>query len=113
MEWTVILSPEVLAWQCSLRGLDAAIFNHALDLLKAFGNTLKMPWSRALGDGLFELRFSLSRNTVDQRITYIFEPGRRVVTLTGFTKTRRNEAREVRRARVAQADYINNKGENQ
>lgn len=61
--------------------------------------------SRPLGDGLHELRFSIKDGRVDQRITYIFDVERHVITLTTFPKTRNNERRQVRRARDAQADY--------
>ena len=68
-------------------------------MLQEFGNGMRMPHSRPLGDGLFELRFAIQRGTVDQRITYIFEPKQRIITLTTFRKTTDNEAREVARAR--------------
>lgn len=58
-----------------------------------------MPASRPLGDGLFELRFDVSR--VAQRITYYFADNRRIVLLTVFRKQRQNERTEVQRARWA------------
>jgi len=67
------------------------------------GNQLRMPHSRALGNGLFELRFAIQQNTVEQRITYIFDVGRRIVTLTTFRKTRDNETNQIARARDKQA----------
>ena len=60
---------------------------------------LRMPASRSLGDGLFELRFDFGR--VARRITYYFAPARRIVLLTVFRKQRQNERAEVRRARQA------------
>ncbi|MDR1431557.1 MAG: type II toxin-antitoxin system RelE/ParE family toxin [Propionibacteriaceae bacterium] len=69
--------------------------------MAAAGSSLRMPHSKPLGSGLFELRFTLSSGKVDQRVTYTFEPERRVITLTAFRKTRNNEAREVKRARTA------------
>lgn len=62
---------------------------------------LRMPHSRSLGDGLYELRFS--GQNVNRRITYVFEPDRQAVTLTTFRKQRQNERGEVLRARRAQA----------
>jgi phage-related protein len=64
-------------------------------------NLLRMPQSRALGNGLFELRFTCE--DVARRITYTFEPDRKVFTLTTFRKQRQNEQREIDRARTAQA----------
>ena len=40
-----------------------------------------------------------------QRITYIFDPDQRVITLTTFRKTRSNEQGEIARARRAKDDY--------
>lgn len=63
-----------------------------------------MPISRALGAGLFELRFNLDRSA--WRITYFFAAKRRIVLLTVFRKQRRNERLEVRRARRAMSRCI-------
>ena len=41
-----------------------------IDRLVALGSTARMPLSRSLGDGLFELRFTLGRTA--RRITYRF-----------------------------------------
>ena len=70
-------------------------------MLAAKGYRLRMPHSRSLGDGLFELRFAIMRATVEQRITYTFETGRMVITLTTFRKMKQNESKEVARARNA------------
>ena len=51
-----------------------------LDKLRALGNQLRMPHSKSLGDGLFELRFSIRQATIAQRITYSFEPQQRIIT---------------------------------
>ncbi len=58
-----------------------------------------MPLSRSLGDGLFELRFSLGSTA--RRITYRFRSDGRIVLLTTFRKQRNNEWAEVARARKA------------
>ena len=60
-----------------------------------------MPASRALGDGLFELRFDIVR--VSWRITYFFAGSQQIVLLTVFRKQRQNERQEVQRARQAMA----------
>jgi hypothetical protein len=62
-----------------------------------------MPLAKPLGDGLYELRFQCE--DVARRITYVFDPGRRVITLTTFRKQRRNERAEILRARRAQAAH--------
>ncbi|MCL2468221.1 MAG: type II toxin-antitoxin system RelE/ParE family toxin [Micrococcales bacterium] len=61
-----------------------------------------MPLSRSLGEGPFELRFTLGPTT--RRITYRFTKDGRIVLLTTFRKQRDNEHAEVARAwRAAQA----------
>lgn len=60
-----------------------------------------MPQSRALGDGLHELRFSCEG--VARRITYAFGSGREVTALTTFRKQRGRERHEVDRAQLTLA----------
>ncbi|MCL2490537.1 MAG: type II toxin-antitoxin system RelE/ParE family toxin [Propionibacteriaceae bacterium] len=97
--WTVIISNEVAQWYRQQTPADQRIVDRMIEMLAAEGNRLRMPHSRSLGDGLFELRFAIMRATVEQRITYTFDVGRMVITLTTFRKTRQNEEREVARAR--------------
>jgi phage-related protein len=73
-----------------------------IDRLAAFGSSLRMPLSRSLGDGLFELRFTLGPTA--RRITYRFTKNGRVVLLTTFRKQRNNERSEIARARRAALD---------
>jgi len=97
--WWVELEPEVEQWMLELSLVDfAAVLAH-VERLAERGNTLRMPASRALGGGLFELRFD--RGRVAWRITYWFAPQRRIVLLTVFRKQRNNERTEVERARLA------------
>lgn len=63
-----------------------------------------MPHSKALGSGLYELRFDANR--VSYRITYVFEPVAKVITLTTFRKQRQNERQEIERARRVQKRYM-------
>ncbi len=55
--------------------IRARIFK-SIDLLTIFGNRLGMPHSKALGDGLFELRIHGEQNI---RIVYCFHRQRAVV----------------------------------
>ncbi|MGV9306996.1 type II toxin-antitoxin system RelE/ParE family toxin [Nonomuraea sp. NPDC003727] len=57
------------------------------------------PYAKQLDGKLRELRFHLDEFAV--RITYWIAPGRRIVLLTVFHKTRVRERREVERARRA------------
>lgn len=86
IDWSVELEPEVEAWLNGLGPAAFAVVSVRLDRLAARGSTLRMPHSRALGEGLFELRFELDRAA--WRITYWFAPDDRVVLLTVFRKQR-------------------------
>ena len=70
------------------------------DYLAENVETIRMPRSRPLEGKVHELRFGLDRNNV--RITYWLAPGRRVVILTVFHKTRDHEATQIERALKAQ-----------
>lgn len=102
MSWgTVELEPEVRDW---LEQLPTAQFAHAafyVDLLADQGPLLGEPYTRQLDGKLRELKFYLQRDAV--RITYWIAPGRRIVLLTVFRKTRMRQDREVQRARRALA----------
>ena len=102
--WSVEVEPEVEEW---IDELDAhrygATLSH-LERLEERGNLLRFPASRALGEGLFELRLDLDR--VAWRITYFYAADRRIVLLTVFRKQRQNERAEVQRARWAMTRCI-------
>jgi putative component of toxin-antitoxin plasmid stabilization module len=73
-----------------------------IDRLASLGSSARMPLSKSLGAGLFELRFTLGPTA--RRITYRFTKDGRIVLLTTFRKQRNNERREITRARdVAEA----------
>jgi phage-related protein len=93
---------EVTRW---LMGLDDNDWNRAavvIDRLATLGSAARMPLSKSLGDGLFELRFTLGRTA--RRITYRFTRDGRIVLLTTFRKQRQNERAELARARRVAAD---------
>ena len=64
----------------------------------------RMPRSRSLGVGRFELRIDLDQKA--QRITFFFPRGRRIVLLTTFRIQRQNERTQVDRARLTMARCI-------
>ncbi len=102
--WSVELELEVERWMSDLSAHDFASVLPHIERLAERGNQLRMPSSRALGDGLFELRLDVLR--VAWRITYFFATGRRMVLLTVFHKQRQNERAEVQRARRAMTRCI-------
>ena len=90
-EWTDTLAKD--EWDRTLLLVERLATN---------GFTARMPYSRALGDGLFELRFTLGSTA--RRITYRFTTDKRIILLTTFRKQRNNERNEITRARTAAAD---------
>ena len=95
----VELHEEIGAWMASLDDDDWGRTAVVIDRLAALGSSARMPLSRSLGDGLFELRFTLGPTA--RRITYRFTKNGRIVLLTTFTKQRSNERHEVARAHKA------------
>jgi len=93
---------EVRVWLHSLPADDYLRVMKLSDYLADHAETLGEPQSRHLGGKVRELRFSLHRN--EQRITYWLAPGRRIVFLTVFHKTRMRESAEVDRAHRAQQE---------
>ena len=104
MTGAIELEPEVERWLDELPPRQFGSVAFHLDRLAAEGSTLRMPVSRSLGEGLFELRFDLDRQAF--RVTYYFAAGRRIVLLTVFRKQRMNERHEINRAREAMTRCI-------
>lgn len=99
--WMVELSDEVQTWYRNLTRTDRAAVDRTVERLAEQGNQLRMPHSKSLGDGLYELRFTCEG--VARRITYVFEPDRHTFHLTTFRKQHQNERAQILRARRAQA----------
>jgi len=98
------LHEEVVEWMATLSDSDWERTVVIADRLALLGPTARMPLSRALGEGLFELRFSLSSTA--RRITYRFTSDGRIILLTTFRKQRSNERAEINRARGAAEECI-------
>ena len=75
-----------------------ADYTRIVELLIEHGPNLKLPYSRAFGDGLFELR-PRGRSGIG-RVFYCFLVGKRIVVLHAFIKkSRQTPAREIKLAR--------------
>ena len=55
-----------------------------LGILADYGNTLRAPYSKAMSDGVFELRISFGGDI--SRIFYFFFADRKIVLTNGFVK---------------------------
>ena len=106
MSWgSIELEGEVRDW---LEGLSGAEFGHVafyIDLLAERGVLLSEPYTKQLDGKLRELRFYLGRTSM--RLTYWIAPGRRIILLTVFVKTRGKETAQVARASTAMRRCIN------
>ncbi|MGH9189709.1 MAG: type II toxin-antitoxin system RelE/ParE family toxin [Acidimicrobiales bacterium] len=91
------LHEEVAAWLGSLDNIQWQRTAVVIDRLATLGSSARMPLSRSVGDGLFELRFTLGPTA--RRITYRFTKDGRIVLLSTFRKRRNNERHEITRAR--------------
>ncbi|GAB3177990.1 type II toxin-antitoxin system RelE/ParE family toxin [Streptomyces incanus] len=100
--YEIELEPEVRQWLESLPPADYLRVMKLADYLADHAETLGEPQTRHLGGKLRELRFSLRSS--EQRITYWLAPGRRIVMLTVFRKTRMREQAEVERAHQVQRE---------
>lgn len=93
------LHDEIVEWMDTLDDAEWERTVVVIDRLAALGSSARMPLSKSLGDGLFELRFTLGSTA--RRITYRFTKDGRIILLTTFRKQRNNERNEIIRARKA------------
>lgn len=98
----VELHDEVVGWLDTLTDSEWERVAVIIDRLAELGARARMPLSRSLTDGLFELRFTIG--STSRRITYRFTRRGRIILLTTFRKQRNNERHEVDRARRAAAE---------
>jgi len=96
----VEVEPEVRTWLARLSDRDFGRAGLHVGLIAEHAETLGEPCTRHLGGKVRELRFHLLAQQT--RATYWLAPGRRLILLTVFRKTRSAEATEVARALQAQ-----------
>lgn len=84
----------------------------SFELLKEFGNNMREPYSKYLGNGLFELRIRFSNDIA--RVFYFFYDGEKIVLTNGFIKKRnKTPPRELEKARKYMKDYLERKENNE
>lgn len=93
---------EVVEWFDELSQDDWERALVVVDRLALAASNARMPFSRSLGGGLFEIRFTI--DSTARRITYRFTKDGRIILLTTFRKQRNNERAEVSRARKIALD---------
>ena len=88
-----------------------AAYSHLVELLMDFGPDLRLPHSRALGGGLFELR-PRGKEGIG-RAMYAFLRGRRIVIVHSFLKKTRTAPKkelEIARQRIREINREINHG---
>ena len=91
--YAVEIEREVRSWLGGLPDRDLGRVDFIVGLLAEQAESLGEPYSRHLGGKVRELRFRILRQQT--RVTYWLAPGRRVVLLTVFVKSRQVESAEV------------------
>lgn len=91
-----------------LSSLDISMRAKAVGLLQILqekGSQLREPYTKPLGDGIFELRIQSGNNI--SRILYFFYSGGKIVLTNGFVKkTQRTPAKEIKLAKKYRQDYL-------
>ncbi|PHU33633.1 type II toxin-antitoxin system RelE/ParE family toxin [Pseudobutyrivibrio ruminis] len=78
-------------------------------MLEQFGTKLRMPYSKHLEDGIFELR-AVQGNSIE-RVLFFFYVGDKAILTNGFTKkTRKTPKSEIELAKSRRADYYRRYG---
>ena len=81
-----------------------------IELLQNNGPELREPYSKPLGESIFELRAKVGSDI--SRVLYFFFIGKKIILTNGFIKkTQRTPKGEVEKAKRYRSDYLNRKGE--
>jgi phage-related protein len=76
----------------------------SIQILEEYGNTLREPYSKHLGDGLMELRIKFSSDIA--RIFYFFVIGNQIILTNGFIKkTQKTPKEQIELARKYKHEY--------
>lgn len=107
MTYTIAYYSEAV--QSEILALPAGILSDYLrlaDLLEELGPAIRLPYSRAMGEGLFELR-PHGREGIG-RVFYCYLVGQRIVMLHSFVKkTQETPRKELRIAQARQLEVKN------
>lgn len=75
-----------------------------LEFLEEKGPLLREPYSKSLGDGIFEVRAKQGSDI--SRVLYFFVVGKRIILTNGFVKkTQKTPTNEIERAKRYRKDY--------
>lgn len=75
-----------------------------LEFLEEKGPALREPYSKSLGDGIFEVRAKQGSDI--SRVLYFFIIGKKIILTNGFVKkTQKTPSGEIERAKRYRTDY--------
>ena len=84
--------------------MQAKMFRE-LDLLETFGNQLREPHSKPLGDGIYEIRAKVASDIT--RVLYFFVVNKKIILTNGFIKkTPKTPDNEIALAKKYRKDYL-------
>ena len=84
--------------------MQAKMFRE-LDLLETFGNQLREPHSKPLGDGIYEIRAKVASDIT--RVLYFFVVNKKIILTNGFVKkTQKTPDNEISLAKKYRKDYL-------
>jgi len=84
--------------------MQAKMFRE-LELLETFGNELREPHSKPLGDGIYEVRAKFASDIT--RVLYFFVVDKKIILTNGFVKkTQKTPVNEIELAKKYRKDYL-------
>ena len=82
----------------------------SIQLVEEYGVELREPYSKPLGDGIFEFRAKLGTDIM--RVLYFFCSGKCVILTNGFfKKTQKTPTKIQNYAKQCRAEYLKERGE--
>ena len=89
----------------SLDNKMAAKLIGLMDVLEEKGTELRLPYSKSMVDGIFELRCKQGSNIT--RVLYFFYEGKIIIVTNGFVKkTQKTPPKEIKLAKERREDWI-------
>lgn len=83
-----------------------------MEILEEKGNMLREPYSKSLGEGIFELRCKFGNDIT--RVLYFFIYERKIIVTNGFIKkTRKTPIEQIQTAKARRKDFLERMEQNE